>query len=55
VTGNPAATRCSVGIDVSKDALDIFIDSSAEAYRVKNQVGDIAALIERLTGTEGFA
>jgi len=45
---NPAAVRCSVGIDVSKDALDIFIDSSAEALQVKNQADGIAALVERL-------
>jgi hypothetical protein len=45
---NTTAVRCSVGIDVSKDALDIFIDASAEAFRVKNQTDDIAALVERL-------
>lgn len=28
VTDNPAAARRSVGIDISKDALDIFIDAS---------------------------
>lgn len=48
VTDNPAAVRCSAGIDVSKDALDIFIDSFAEEYRVANQAGDIAALVEQL-------
>jgi hypothetical protein len=48
MTGNPSAVRCSVGIDVSKDALDIFIDASAEEYRVANQAADIAALVERL-------
>lgn len=47
---HPAAVRCSVGIDVSKDALDIFIDSSAEALQVKNQAEGIAALVERLRG-----
>ena len=45
---SPAVVRCSVGIDVSKDALDIFIDSSAEVLQVKNQADDIAALVERL-------
>lgn len=48
MTDNPATVRCSVGIDVSKDSLDIFIDSSAEEYRLANQAGDIAALVERL-------
>jgi transposase len=48
VTDNTLAVRSSVGIDVSKDALDIFIDSSAEEYRVANQAGDITALVERL-------
>jgi transposase len=45
---SPAAVRCSVGIDVSKDSLDIFIDSSAEEYRAANRAGDITALVERL-------
>jgi transposase len=45
---NPAVARCSVGIDVSKDALDIFIDSSTEEFQVKNQADNIAALVERL-------
>jgi transposase len=45
---NPAVVRCSVGVDVSKDALDIFIDSSAEEYRIANQAADIAVLVERL-------
>jgi transposase len=48
MTDNSQAVRCSVGIDVSKDSLDIFIDSSAEEYRVANHVGEIAALVERL-------
>jgi len=48
VTDNPAAVRCSVGIDVSKDALDIFIDASAEEYRAANSAGDIGALVGRL-------
>ena len=45
---NPAVVRCSVGIDVSKDSLDLFIDSPAEAFQVRNQAADIAALVERL-------
>src|ERR1051325_400078 len=45
---NPAVARGSVGIDVSKDALDIFIDSSTEEFQVKNQADNIAALVERL-------
>lgn len=45
---NSPAVRCSVGIDVSKDSLDIFIDSSAEECRVANRAGDIATLVERL-------
>src|SRR5918911_1328630 len=48
VTDNPAAVRCGVGIDVSKDALDIFIDAPAEEYRAANSAGDIGALAERL-------
>lgn len=48
MTDNTAGVRCSVGIDVSKDSLDIFIDSSAEEYRVANSAGDIGALVERL-------
>jgi transposase len=42
------AMRCSIGIDVSKDAFDICIDSSAEEYRAANRAADIAALVERL-------
>lgn len=49
MTDTPAAVRRSVGIDVSKDALDIFIDASAEEYRVANSAGDIDALVGRLT------
>jgi transposase len=45
---NLAAVRCSVGIDVAKDSLDIYIDSSAEEYRVANRADDITALVERL-------
>lgn len=45
---NSVVVRCSVGIDVSKDSLDIFIDSSAEVLQVRNQADDIAALVERL-------
>ncbi len=42
------AVRCSIGIDVSKDSLDIFIDSPAEECQVANRAADIAALVERL-------
>jgi transposase len=45
---NSPAVRCGVGIDVSKDSLDIFIDSSAEECRVANRAGDIATSVERL-------
>lgn len=45
---NSPAVRCSIGIDVSKDSLDIFIDSSAEECRVHNAVGDIVTLVKRL-------
>lgn len=38
----------SVGIDVSKDTLDIFIDASAEALQVSNQTDAISALVEQL-------
>ena len=48
MTDNPAAVRCSVGIDISKDSLDIFIDAPAEGYRAANRADDIAALVERL-------
>src|SRR5689334_20098840 len=48
MTDNAAAMRRSVGIDVSKDALGIFIDSSAEVFQVKNQADGIAAQVERL-------
>ena len=48
MTANSPAARCSVGIDVSKDALDIFIDSSTEEYCAANRADDIAALVERL-------
>lgn len=48
MTDNSAAAPCSVGIDVSKGALDIFIDPTAEAFQVRNQADDIAALVERL-------
>jgi transposase len=43
-----ATVECCVGIDVSKDNLDIFADSSAEAFQVRNQADDIAALVGRL-------
>jgi transposase len=42
------AARCSVGIDVSKAVLDIFIDSSAEAFQLTNQSDEMATLVERL-------
>jgi transposase len=45
---NSRSVRCSVGIDVSKDSLDIFIDSSTAEYRIANEADDIAALVERL-------
>ncbi len=48
MTNNLAAVRCSVGIDVSKDSLDLFIDAPSEQYRVANQADDIAALVKRL-------
>lgn len=48
MTDDSPDVRCSVGIDVSKDSLDIFVDSSAAEYRVANQSSDIAALVERL-------
>ena len=48
MAGHSPAVRCSVGIDVSKDSLDLFIDSSAEVFRVKNRADEIAALVERL-------
>lgn len=48
MTDKPAVVRCSVGIDVFKDALDIFIDASAEEYRAANSAVDICALVERL-------
>jgi transposase len=48
MTDNPAAVRCSVGIGVSKAALDVFIDASAEEYRAVNSAGDIGALVGRL-------
>jgi transposase len=34
--------------DRSKDFLDIFIDSSAEEYRVADRADDISALVERM-------
>jgi transposase len=48
MTDTSPAVQSSVGIDVSKDSLDIFIDSSAEEYRIANQATDIAALVEKL-------
>jgi hypothetical protein len=48
VIDNTTAARCSVGIDVSKDALDIFIDSPTAECRVANRAGEIAAVVERL-------
>ena len=32
MTDNPAAVRCSVGIDVSKDSLDIFIEELSGVF-----------------------
>lgn len=48
MTDNSPTVRCSVGIDVSEDALDIFIDSSTEGRRVANRAEDIAVPVERL-------
>jgi transposase len=48
MTDNSTAMRCSIGIDVSKETLDIFIDSSAEEWQVVNRTEEIAALVERL-------
>ena len=48
MTSNSLAVQCSVGIDVAKASLDIFIDSSGEEYRVANQAAEIAVLVEKL-------
>lgn len=40
---------CVIGIDVAKDHLDIFIDSSEEEFRVKSTEPEIAALVEKLS------
>jgi transposase len=48
MTNNAPAIRCSVGIDVAKDSLDIFVDSSAEIFQVANQASEIATVVERL-------
>lgn len=42
-----------VGIDVSKDFLDVHVLPSGEAYRVGNDADGIARLIERLQALEG--
>jgi len=41
-------TPSNVGIDVSKDWLDIFVASSGETWRVKNTEENIAVLVEKL-------
>lgn len=46
---NAALIDCVLGIDVAKDHLDIFIDSTTEEFQVKNTVREIAALVEKLT------
>ena len=48
MTTNSPAVQGSVGIDVAKVSLDIFIDSSGEEYRVANHTDDIAVLVEKL-------
>jgi transposase len=40
---------CVVGIDIAKDRLDIFIDSSKEEFQIKNTEREIAALAEKFT------
>jgi hypothetical protein len=37
---NAAAARRTAGIEVSKDSLDIFVDSLVAAFRVRNQAGE---------------
>lgn len=44
-----------VGIDVSKDFLDVHVLPSGEAYRVGNDTDGIARLVERLQALEGAA
>src|SRR5262249_46385281 len=39
-----------VGIDVSKDKLDIFIDSMSQAFAVANSLDGIASILRRLKG-----
>lgn len=43
-----AAERPVVGIDVAKAYLDLFCDTSAEAFRVANCQEELPALVERL-------
>jgi transposase len=43
-----AAAPCYVGIDVSKDALDVHVRSAARAFRVTNDEAGIAELLPQL-------
>jgi|SRR6516162_2853990 len=42
----------SVGVDISKDALDVAIHPSGESFRVTNNPEGHRALIKRLQGSE---
>jgi len=41
---------CSIGIDVSKDSLDIAVRPSGEHWSIKNDLQQFPALVEKLTG-----
>lgn len=45
---NNAAAASFVGVDVSKDKLDVFVDSTGEAFSVPNTAGGVAELARRL-------
>jgi transposase len=47
-TGRDATATGIVGIDVSKDRLEVFVDSTGESFAVDNTAGGVAGLAARL-------
>jgi len=47
-TGRAATATSIVGVDVSKDKLEVFVDSTGESFSVDNTAGGVAELARRL-------
>ncbi len=48
MSSKTSLNNCVIGIDVAKDRLDVFIDSSEEEFQIKNNKPDISGLIEKV-------